>query len=418
MKFVLGRESVISGIENIIKDMNKGEISDFIFSPEYGFGKQGNEQMRVPANATLYYNIELVDFYERGNHTHSMEPYERFQLAAKYKESGVSNFKIKKYKEAILKFEDAYKITEHLYVDKEKVSEQEILSVKIYSLMNIANCWNQMKEYKKAITTINKALSQASHPKMFYYRGVAYMNSAEFDLAEKDFLELKKQIPEDNVGDEMLEQLKKKKIEVQGEEKKVFKSFLRKNIYDEANKIEIKNEIEEYSNFPLPTNPKVFFDIQFGGEVRRVEFELFAHKVPKTAENFRVLCTGQLGGKLTYKNTIFHRIVFGFGAQGGDFENNDGTGGCSIYGKKFDDESFSFHHSREGLLTMANSGPNTNGSQFFITFKETPWLDGKHVVFGRVIKGMDVFKDMELVDVENETERPLEEIRIINSGQV
>ena len=417
-KFVLGRYSVISGIEQIVKDMNKGEVSDFIFSADYGYGKNGDKEKNIPENATLHYNIELVDFYERGNETHGMEPIDRYKLAVKHKESGVSNFKIKKYNDAIIKFEDAFKITEHLYIDKEKVPEKDILSVRIYSLMNIANCYNQLRDYKKAIKWINKAFEQATHPKMYYYRGISYMNTAEFDLAEKDFLELKKQMIGDPTADDLLEQLKKKKIEIQGEEKKVFKSFLRKNIYEEAQKIEINNEIGEFPNFPLPSNPKVFFDIRLQGEVRRVEFELFAHKVPKTAENFRIFCTGNMGGKMSYKNTIFHRVVFGFGAQGGDFENHDGTGGCSIYGKRFEDENFSFHHSKEGLLSMANSGPNTNGSQFFVTFQETPWLNGKHVVFGRVIKGMDVFKDMELVDVEKETEKPLEEITIINSGQV
>ena len=103
--------------------------------------------------------------------------------------------------------------------------------------------------------------------------------------------------------------------------------------------------------------------------------------------------------------------------QGGDFENANGTGGCSIYGKKFDDENFYYKHSKSGLLSMANSGPNTNGSQFFITFKETPWLDGKHVVFGRVTNGMDVINEVEEITTSDQ-DKPTKEVKIVDCGQL
>jgi len=148
-------------------------------------------------------------------------------------------------------------------------------------------------------------------------------------------------------------------------------------------------------------NPTVFFDISIDGNASgRITFELFADVVPKTAENFRCLCTGERGkgrsGKpLHYRGCTFHRIIPEFMLQGGDFTAGDGTGGESIYGEKFADENFKLKHTTPGLLSMANAGKNTNGSQFFITTEKTDWLDGKHVVFGKVLEGMSLVKKIE-----------------------
>jgi len=166
----------------------------------------------------------------------------------------------------------------------------------------------------------------------------------------------------------------------------------------------------------------VFFDVTAdGAPLGRIEFELFADVVPRTAENFRCLCTGEkgvgkMGKPLHYKGSTFHRVIPQFMLQGGDFTAGNGTGGESIYGAKFQDESFALKHTTPGLLSMANAGPNTNGSQFFVTTVATPWLDGKHVVYGKVTKGLDVVKTIE--GLGSQSGRTNKKIVIADCGQL
>ncbi len=184
----------------------------------------------------------------------------------------------------------------------------------------------------------------------------------------------------------------------------------------------VSHAAEELSLDKAKITKKCAFEVQIAKEKpEKIVIGLFGDVVPKTAANFMALCTGEKGkGKagvpLSYSGSKFHRVIPQFMLQGGDITRGDGTGGESIYGEKFEDENFKLKHEGPGVLSMANAGPNTNGSQFFITTVKTPWLDGRHVVFGKVIEGLDVVKKIEAQG--SESGKPKADVVILKSSEV
>ena len=413
LSFTIGNGEVIKGWEIGVATMKLNEKSEFTISPQYAYGEKGFNDL-IPANATLTFIIELIDIQAPLKKIIDMDYPEKLKRAQQLKSEGVEQFKLKDYEWAMEKFQKVLAYFVNLSpTDEEQKDAIELIAT---TLLNMANCCHNLKQYQNIIKYTNESLKYKSAPKCYYFRAIGYANLWDINKSENDYNELIKTVPLNDPGVQALRKLiDSKKVQNEERMKKTSRSILRKGLYDDK---EIPQKPRAIPKEVNKDNPKVFFDIKIGDkDAQRVEFELFKDKVPKTVENFRCLCTGEKGGDMHYKGTIFHRVIKDFMIQGGDYENRNGTGGKCIYGGKFDDENFYYAHSEKGLLSMANAGPNTNGSQFFITCKETPWLDGKHVVFGRVIKGMEVVHEVENLET-GAQDKPKVDVVIENCGEV
>jgi peptidylprolyl isomerase len=403
--FCLGQGSVIKGWDLGVATMKLGEKALFTIHPDLAYGSSGSPP-KIPPQATLQFEVELLGFHDKQKTKWDYSEEERRVEALKFKNEGNDFFKKQKYSDARVKYEETIDYLEH-------DTSREAGEILIPTYINAAIVCTKMSDYSKAIEFTDKALKlDKKNVKGLFRRAAAKKACGLFDEAKEDLKYALELDPKNADVAQELQSVDQAIAKHKNKEKKMFTNMFSQSLYTEVEKT-------DYSD---PSNPVVFMDIAIGNkEPKRIEFELYSNFVPKTAENFRALCTGEkgtgtLGIPLTYKGTIFHRLIKDFMLQGGDFQNRDGTGGESIYGVKFEDENFKCKHLKRGMLSMANSGKNTNGSQFFITFKKTEWLDNGHVVFGCVKSGLEYLKELE--ETEADGEKPNEAIKVVDCGEV
>jgi len=391
-EFTIGEGQVIPGWDQGFATMKVGEKAILKCTSDYAYGDRGSPP-KIPPGATLLFDVELLGFEEVQKEKWQMSEEEKIEKAKELKDKGTEQFKEKSWALAAAKYDDASTYVEDM-VDVDNPPE-EAIPLYISCCGNAAQMYMNLSDWSSGIACASKVLvKEPENVKGLYRRGTCRLRLGLLDEAKVDLMAAFKLDPENKPVKTELAKLKKAIKDAKAKEKATFGGLFNKvSMYDEK-----PNNIIVHSG----DNPKVFFDVTMGDDdtASRIVMELYADTVPKTAENFRCLCTGEKGmgtqGKpLHYKGSTFHRVIKDFMIQGGDFTNNNGTGGESIYGEKFADENFKLKHTEPMLLSMANAGPGTNGSQFFITCRETPHLDDKHVVFGRVIEGHDVVRAIE-----------------------
>jgi len=446
---------VIKGLNAGVELMHRGEIAELIIKPEYAYGSAGKRSKpKVPPNATLRYEVELLTWKPALSEEPNMLDMSwqaRFELAYSLKDSANEHFREGQPEEARERYWRIGMLMDVIgnpgtYVEMpaDRVPEQDALATVAW--LNEAMCFIRLaqneeetgKNYKghptlsatnptlwrKAIDSCDRALNyDKDSVKGLYRKGFAYLHLHEFENAKEQLLRAASLEPANREVRSALEACRTASAEAHKQDARMFQKVLRKSkgLYSEKHYDVATGGVAEV----LKPNPLVWLAFRIGGkpQAERVVLELWADRLPKTAENFRQLCRGDkhvhalTRQALHYKSSPIHRVVRGMMVQGGDFVCHDGTGGESIYGAYFADEGFETKHTEAGLLCMANSGRDTNRSQFYITTAAAPHLDGRHVVFGRVLSGMATVEAIESMPVDAQTERPLLPIVIDDCGE-
>ena len=383
--FTLGRGELLPEIENAIKDMRVGEKRSL--SAQVG-------ETRLIGDIEL---IEITDTMKKAKHN-ILPQSEVNQIASQKKELGNNFIKDRKFKEAISMFEEAVAVFKTTGGEWAPGTENDIRTqLELACFLNMAFCYlNIDGQEPRVIEAATKALAiDSNNVKALYRRAMAYKQFGELDKAKKDCVKAAKLEPSNSDIRALLDEIKAS--------------------LSHAHAVEMKSYSKVFS--PVPSDPTVWLEIAIDEKVMgRIVFKLYASAVPKTCHNFISHCKAG-----NFKNSVFHKLIHGYVIQGGDFEYADGTGGFSYHmdgtqTRFFDDESFSTRsHDKRGLLSMANSGPNTNTSQFFITLGAAEKLDGKHVLFGEVSEGLDLLDVIETVECDV-YKRPQKKIHIVEVG--
>ena len=419
--FIIGETKVMKGLEIAVKTMKLGEKSEFMMTTEY-LDDPSKINENIPQNSSVTYEIELKSIHYK-NIEKSLENLtykEKLQWGKLLKQNGVEKFKENDISEAKKFFLKALSFLKTLNPEKEE--EKEGLDLFLTILANICNCYNKEKDYDSILKFAFIGINIKATPKLLYFRTVAFANLEEFENAENDLKDLitlftsngEENNQEVNETINYLKELIDSKRKIFEEKNKKFSRAIYRQVF--YNNKTMKEKILVPSINPNPNNPIVFFEIQIENDnIGRIEFELFKDVVPLTVENFRKLCIGTEDG-LTFQYSCLNKVIKDFVIGGGILENNDKENKC-IYGQYFDDENYIYCHCRRGLLTMDNDGKNKNNSKFLITLKHIPWFDGKHVVFGQIINGIEILKQIEDIETDND-DKPLKRVTIINCGEI
>jgi len=400
LKFVLGEQETIPILDTAVLGMAIGEKAIFKLHKE-------DLSIRIPKDYTeLLLEIELLASENKVRPLEDITTEEKVKLAEEAKGKGNGHFKQKQYKEACVCYKEGLGYLDSI-MDRKKRAEFFTLWSSLQ--LNLCVCLNSLGQWKESKKGCDRVLKRnRDHPKARYLRGVAEKNMSMFDEALEDFKASLSQNPTDERLKYEIESVKELKKQAEMKAKKSLeKLFTKESLYSEKESLLLK--VPEYD----PKNPKVFMEIQIKEDKKRIMIELYEKVAPKIVENFKCLCTGENNEKLSYRGCKFNKLVKGFMLEGGDIEKGDGTGSKSIYGEKFSDEMKWMDHSVPGLLSTGLD--KLYDSKFFILFKPASWLNKKHTVFGRIIKGLDILKDLNEIEVDDKNV-PKEEIVIVDCG--
>ena len=459
---------VIRGLNYGCLEMHRGERAEIIIAPAYAYGSKGNKaHPKIPPNTTLRYVVDMLTWHPALNDEKNMldMPWrERLELAHATKESANEHFREGQPEEARERYWKAGMLMDvignpgtEVEMPAEKMEEQNALAVTCW--LNEAMSYIKMAQneeesgmnhkghpvesstnptlWRKAIASCEVALKlDPGNVKGHFRKGLALQHLHEFGAAKEQFELARKANPASKEIRVALERLRLERDQAELVDKAMYTKVLKKSAGLYSEKVDLSDiaaspgERSSRKKIPMEielVNPRVYLDFTLGSgrstePLGRVVLELFSDVLPKTAENFRQLCTGEHGlhvlsrRPLHYKGSPIHRVVDGMMIQGGDIVRGDGVSGESIYGGFFADEGFETKHSEAGLLCMANQGRDTNRSQFYITTAALPHLDGRHVVFGKVVQGMDAVKRIEAFPTVGE--KPSVAITIADCGEL
>ena len=371
----------IRGFTYAVETMNRGEIAEFIFEPAYGYGEKGNtSRPKVHRNAKLRYEIQFFAWrtpLSSRVDVSKLEMGARIDRAAAFKEEAISYFRDGQLEEAHERFHHAAECVHEFGFAAPEGRRAEAIGICISCLLNEAHCFIQLGLHRQALLPCQRALEDdPDNVKALYRRATAQMHLHEYTAARADLRRAALLDPTSRDVRAQIEAVKRAEAAHKAAEVEMAVKSLSKALVAGAGR-------GQGWSGPLP---RVYFEVSLDGDlVGRLTMELYADRLPKTAANFCALCTGEKGyhplsrKRLSYAGSRFHRVVAGMAVQGGDILVGDGTGNESADGGKFADEGFDHKHDDPGLLAMASSGRDRNGSQFYITTAACPHLDGHHV---------------------------------------